>query len=112
MDQIQDPYLEEDIELEAPGVQHPHHTRAQKMAYKERGSLVSHAMDEHVFVPGSSRRKADTFNARKTKQRAPKTVMRRARALVDIFIPSIVSVSNLARLLRVRLGMYNIVDRG
>ncbi|KAI8998476.1 hypothetical protein BD414DRAFT_475182 [Trametes punicea] len=74
------------------------HNRSQ---YKERGSLVSRLKDE-VVIPSSSRASDSrpAAKAKEEKKRNPKPVK---AVTVDVFIPSVVTVGNLAKLLNVKL---------
>ena len=77
--------------------------KSSRTAFKERGSIIAHIRDD-VTIPSGSRTKVNApSNRRKEREKrylgAPKKVDR------NIFIPSIVSVGNLARLLNVRLGI-------
>lgn len=91
----------DDVVLDVPPVGH-HHTRQQKLTYKHRGSLVSRVDDQNSITSHSVRRKQEPVEKKrritKLGNRAIKT------ATIDVYIPSIISVSNLARLLKVRLG--------
>lgn len=78
-----------------------------KRSFKERGSLISR-LSEEVAIPNYSRASnARLVSKEKEKekektQKAPKAVK---PASVDVFIPSVVSVGNLAKSLNVTLGM-------
>lgn len=74
-----------------------------KRTYKERGSLISRHSEE-VAIPKYSRASNARTNTKEKEkvQKAPKAVK---PANVDVFIPSVVSVGNLAKLLNVTLGM-------
>ncbi|KAI9065099.1 initiation factor 2 [Trametes sanguinea] len=74
------------------------HNRTQ---YKDRGSLLSRLKAEEAVIPKHSR----VSNARsdvkeKEKKKAPKEVK---KVNADVFIPSIITVGNLAKLLNVKL---------
>jgi hypothetical protein len=77
--------------------------------FKTRGSIASHFREEGAAVPAYSRTGYDIkakLGARREKER-----IRKAKSVkkvnVDVFIPSTVSVGQLARLLNVRMGEYH-----
>lgn len=76
-----------------------------KRSFKERGSLISR-LSEEVAIPNYSRasnaRLVSKEKEKEKMQKAPKAVK---PASVDVFIPSVVSVGNLAKSLNVTLGM-------
>ena len=82
-------------------------SRQNRAQYKDRGSLVSR-WESDVEIPSQHRTsRADAKGKEKektrvAKEKAPKPVN------VDVYIPSVVSVGTLARLLNVRLGTFSI----
>ena len=78
-------------------------TRGSKYAFKERGSIASRISDK-IAIPSHSRVKTNVFQA--TKKREKKYPGTAKKVTRNIFIPSLVSVGNLARLLDVRLGLH------
>ncbi len=73
-----------------------------KGLFKERGSIANR-MSEDVAIPKYSRVKADPRKMKEVKPQRRKYV----QATRDVYIPSAVSVGNLAKLLNVRLGRFS-----
>ncbi|KAI0372835.1 initiation factor 2 [Pilatotrama ljubarskyi] len=76
------------------------HNRSQ---YKERGSLISRLKDE-VVIPNSSRVSSGRSVA-KEKEEKKRASAKVKTAKLDVFIPSVVSVGNLAKLLNIKLDV-------
>lgn len=77
--------------------------RPQREGLKTRGSVVERLKTgENIQIPRHSRVNTDKSNARKKKKRV-KLVN---PVNLDVFIPSVISVGNLAQLLGVRLGAF------
>ena len=79
--------------------------RKERGRFKQRGSLVSR-LDEEVAIPKHSRvSQAQPSGKGKEKEKAGE-VQKTANAAkrVDVFIPTVISVGNLAKLLNVTLG--------
>ncbi|OCH86556.1 initiation factor 2 [Obba rivulosa] len=72
-------------------------------SFKERGSVLSKIGKDDVALPGRSRGREDNSKITEAQKKQKKTKPKEVRMQVDIFIPSVVSVENLARLLKVRL---------
>ncbi len=87
--------------------------RNKRSQYKERGSIISRLKDE-VVIPSHSR-VTSSRSGIKEKEQKKNTSKAHKPIHVDVFIPSVVSVGNLAKLLNVRLGTldecFNIVLR-
>ena len=86
-----------------------HKLGREKANYKTRGSIASHFREQGAVIPAYSRTGYDIkakLGARREKER-----IRKAKSVkkvnVDVFIPSTVSVGQLARLLNVRMGEYH-----
>ncbi|KAF8894478.1 hypothetical protein BD779DRAFT_841387 [Infundibulicybe gibba] len=91
-----------------PGIQTPgtsydnvREGRQNRDAFKGRGSLIS-KIREGIAIPHPKGHATPKKESVKVKRARPKT---KKTALVDVFIPTTVSVGMLARLLNVRLGM-------
>ncbi|KAH8117298.1 hypothetical protein DFH11DRAFT_998817 [Phellopilus nigrolimitatus] len=79
--------------------------RGQRDSFKLRGSVVERLrMGGAVEIPKHSRMHEDRMEAVKKAKKKPRAIR---SVSLDVAIPSIVSVGNLARLLGVRLGVYN-----
>lgn len=74
-----------------------------KPAHKARGSILAR-MNEGVTLPSHSRTRNAVVSKGKEKEKKAKRQELKHKNL-DIYIPSVISVGNLARLLNVRLGM-------
>jgi translation initiation factor IF-2 len=83
--------------------------RRDKFAFRERGSLVPR--DGEVLVEDRVGAKAE-LERRQQQRRAKAAMRKRPRQLVEVYIPNIVSVGQLAQLLKVKLGMLAITFLG
>ena len=75
-------------------------------SYKTRGSISSQFRGDQVVIPGSSKLTNDiqaNMRAKEEKERRLKVRVKK-KVLPDVFIPSTVSVGQLARLLSVRIS--------
>lgn len=83
--------------------------RGRREAFKSRRSLVSGLDEEELVIPGQSKlgpgASRTKLSVSKVKKSAPRVLKRRR---VDVYIPSIVSVGQLARLLNVKLGAWTL----
>lgn len=84
------------------------HKRGRREAYKERGSVIQRLQSgENIEIPYHSRTHRDHLEySKKTEKKA-----KQKPVAIDVAIPSIVSVENLARLLGVRLGKLLVLSR-
>ncbi len=84
-------------------------SRSKRSQFKERGSLVSRLAGE-VEIPAYSRVSVirPAGKEKEKLEKAPKLVK---QVNVDVYIPSVVSVGNLAKLLNVKLGKSSTVHR-
>lgn len=74
--------------------------------FKDRGSVLSKLSKDAVVIRGRARGPEDTAKPSEVQKKPKKNKPKVIKALhADVFIPSVVSVQNLARLLKVRLGM-------
>ena len=97
-----DPYMNYIPEDGDPSSKFVRKSARDKSSYKTRGSISS---GEVMAIPGYSRMgKVTKPAAGKERDKRPKTKALK-RAKVDVFIPSTVSVGQLARLLNIRMGM-------
>ncbi|KAI0362312.1 initiation factor 2 [Trametes cingulata] len=71
--------------------------------YKERGSLISRL--KHEVVISNSPRASSNRSVAKEKEHKKKTSAKVKAVNLDVFIPSVVSVGNLAKLLNVKLDV-------
>lgn len=83
-----------------------HNTRNPKMArqmFKERGSIASRLsqLGSVPMIPSHSRVKPSQIHKPKEREKKPRAAK---KVSLDIFIPSVVSVGNFAKLLNIRLG--------
>lgn len=91
------------VESDAVSIQRP--TKGSRGVFKERGSILS-KMDQDVAIPNYSRTRNPVYAVKgKGKERKAKKQDAKAPNL-DIYIPSVISVGNLARLLNVRPGKF------
>ena len=98
----------EGLEIEAPysdrlhGDRANNKTRRSRIAYKERGSLrLAHGDFEPSFRNRSRDKVMKPHGSNTTFKSKPKVLNQKK---LEVFIPSIISVGNLARILRVSLG--------
>lgn len=78
---------------------------AEKDSYKARGSLLS---GKNSFRRESDEGEIDaTTSKEKLKLKRKNKPVNLKKVTADVFIPSLISVGNLARLLNVRLGMLH-----
>ncbi len=95
--------------LELDETPSPRYSKGARSTFKERGSILSR-MDEDVAIPSHSRVRTSP-NVAKGKEKRKVRKREDKVANLDIFIPSVISVGNLARLLKVRLGEVYCSDR-
>lgn len=92
-------------------------SRLTRINYKDRGSLVAKISqlrmpdEEDLAIPAQSRGRDASTMMKKAKAKKNK-VQEVKRVNADVFIPSVVSIANLARLLNVKLGMSHVCQPG
>ena len=79
-------------------------TRSRKPVHKDRGSLRSKGKEVAYKRDEEKERLAMKEREREKEKKSRPKSMHLKRVQADVYIPSIVSVENLARLLNVRLG--------
>lgn len=80
-----------------------HRGRRGKMLFKERGSLARH-VGEDVVIPAHRRLSHEAQGTHPPKVARPKKAFKPKQVKRDLFIPSMVSVGNFAKLLKVPLS--------
>lgn len=83
--------------------------RRLKIAYKEHGSLRRALRDDELPFRNRNRDTSGKIHAKNPKPKNKRKALNETK--VDVFIPSIVSVGNLARILGVTLGAPHFVRR-
>lgn len=83
-------------------------SRHRRTQFKERGSLMSR-LSHDVDVSSHSRSSRTPSAQVTTKEKSVKSPKAAKQVNVDVFIPTVVSVGNLARLLNVKLGTSSII---
>ncbi|PIL24155.1 hypothetical protein GSI_13908 [Ganoderma sinense ZZ0214-1] len=82
-------------------------SRQKRVQFKERGSLMSR-LGQDAEIPSYSKKSRTSSGqaATKEKTKAPKAPKAVKQVNVDVFIPSVVTVGNLARLLNISLDTF------
>lgn len=93
--------IDELVETIANEKEYTRNAKYARKTFKERGSIASR-IAEGVTIPRHSRVKVTQVQKSKERERKVKRNVRKVN--LDVFIPSVVSVGNLARLLDIRIG--------
>lgn len=81
------------------------HARPSKRTFKDRGSIASRLNHGEITIPHRARVKTTAVLKGKEKDKRVKSRIGKV-VNVDVYIPTVVSVGHLARLLSVRLGEF------
>lgn len=82
--------------------------RRGKILFKERGSLARH-VGEDLVIPAHRRLAHENQVTHPSKVARPKKAFKPKQVKRDLFIPSMVSVSNFAKLLKIPLSAWHSV---
>ncbi|KZT28492.1 initiation factor 2 [Neolentinus lepideus HHB14362 ss-1] len=99
--------IEEEGVVEEGHVRDRREVRSVRGSHKSRGSLLAHLTDEDAAIPSHSKHgthQPGTDLVKKKKKKDGVSKVATKKVAVDLFVPSVVSVGTLARLLNIRLG--------